>query len=92
MIMKDSNSIDRIIQVGDTSIGNHIRELRQRAGLKQTDTVAKLQVKGIDISVYSYNRIEKGTQNPTVSCLLALCSLFHCDMNDLFGFNKKELR
>ena len=90
MILKDSNSIDRVIQVDDTSIGNHIRQLRQRAGLKQTDTVARLQIMGVDISVYSYNRIEKGTQNPTVSCLLALCSLFHCDMNDIFGLSKES--
>ena len=86
--MKDSDSIDRIIQVKDINIGGNIRRLREQAGLKQVDLVAKLQVEGIDISVFSYNRIEKGTQNPTVSLLLTLCSLLHCDMNTLFGMVK----
>lgn len=84
--MKDEKSVNRVIQVNDTNIGGNIRYFRERAGLMQSETVRKLQISGIDISIYSYNRIEKGTQNPTVSCLLALCGLFCCDMNDLFGF------
>ena len=88
--MKDKSSIDRIIQVNDISIGDNIRRFREKAGFKQVDLVAKLQVAGLDISTFSYNRIEKGTQNPTVSCLLALCSLLHCDMNDLFGMSDRN--
>lgn len=75
----------RIIQVGDVSIGGNIRLQRERMGLKQTEMVARLQLLGCDISVYSYNRIEKGSQNPTVSQLLALCQIFSCDINCLFG-------
>ena len=90
--MKDSTSEDRVIQVNDINIGNNIRKFRERADLKQTETVSKLQIAGIDISVYSYNRIEKGTQNPTVSFLLTLCSLFGCDMNDLFGMTGEDPR
>ena len=90
--MKDSTSVDRVIQVNDINIGANIRKFRERAKLKQAETVRKLQIAGIDISVYSYNRIEKGTQNPTVSCLLTLCTLFGCDMNDLFGMTKEESR
>ncbi len=86
--MKNEKSVNIVIQVNDMDIGRNIRVFRERAGLMQTETVRKLQISGIDISVYSYNRIEKGTQNPTVSCLLALCNLFGCDMNDLFGFKK----
>ena len=88
--MKDSTSIDRVIQVNDINIGANIRKYREKAGLKQAETVRKLQISGVDISVFSYNRIEKGTQNPTVSCLLTLCSLFHCDMNALFGYPRQE--
>lgn len=87
--MKNEQSIERIIQVHDIMIGENIKYYRQKACLKQTDIVKKLQLLGIDISIYSYNRIEKGTQNPTVSFLLALCSLLDCDMNDLFGLSKK---
>lgn len=85
--MKSSFSVDRILQIGDVNIGDNIRRFREKAGLKQTAFVRMLQIEGIDISTYSYNRIEKGTQNPTVSFLLKVCSLLHCDMNDLFGLS-----
>lgn len=86
--MKDEKSINRIIQVGDINIGENIKYYRQQAKIKQTDIVRKLQLVGVDVSIYSFNRIEKGTQNPTVSFLLALCSLLECDMNDLFGIEQ----
>ena len=86
--MKDEKSVDRIIQVQDINIGENIKRYRKLKKLKQTDIVKKLQLVGIDISIYSYNRIEKGTQNPTVSFLLAICKLLDCDTNDIFGLNK----
>lgn len=73
--MKNENSIDRIIQINDTNIGNNIAALRKSLNIKQTDMIARLQTDGIDISIYSYNRIEKGSQNPTVSFLYSLCML-----------------
>ena len=84
--MKNQDSIDRIIQVNDINIGANIAKLRKSLKLKQTEMVAKLQINGLDISVYSYNRIEKGTQNPTVSFLYACCHILNCDMNTLFNF------
>lgn len=84
--MKNADSIDRIIQVGDIHLGKNIAALRKAAQIKQTDMVARLQTNGVDISIYSYNRIEKGTQNPTVSLLYACCRIFGCDMNRLFDF------
>ena len=83
--MEGRRSADRVIQVRDASIGGNIRKYRLQAGYKQTELVRKLQISGVDISVFSYNRIEHGTQNPTVSLLLTLCVLLRCDMNDLFG-------
>ena len=84
--MKSNSSKNRIIQVKDVDIGPHIVKLRKNAGFKQIEIVKKLQLSGIDISIYSYNRIEKGTQNPTVSMLISLCSILKCDMNDIFDF------
>ncbi|MBQ7481726.1 MAG: helix-turn-helix transcriptional regulator [Lachnospiraceae bacterium] len=78
---------NRIIQVKDINIGNNIRKYRKQAGYKQIDMVTRLQLAGYDISTFSYNRIEKGTQNPTVSLLLHLCNILSCDMNELFGIN-----
>ena len=79
---------DRIIQVSDVNIGENIRSLRIKSGYKQTQIVNQLQLSGYDISTFSYNRIEKGTQNPTVSLILYLCNIFDCDVNTLFGYNK----
>lgn len=75
----------RVIQVKDQNIGKFIREIREKQKIQQTDIVKQLQLRGVDISIYSYNRIEKGTQNPTVSCLLGLCDILNCDMNKIFG-------
>ena len=74
----------RVIQVKDKNIGSYIRVIREEQRIKQTDIVKQLQLRGVDISIYSYNRIEKGTQNPTVSCLLGLCDISKCDMNRIF--------
>lgn len=84
--MKNRESIDRIIQVNDIDIGKNISKIRKSMNIKQTDMVARLQINGIDISIYSYNRIEKGTQNPTVSFLFACCYILECDMNTIFDF------
>lgn len=84
--MKNSNSIDRVIQINDINIGKNIARLRKSMNIRQTDMVARLQIYGVDISIYSYNRIEKGTQNPTVSFLYACCHILSCDMNTLFDF------
>ena len=84
--MKSHESIDRIIQVNDINIGKNIARMRKSMNIKQTDMVARLQINGIDISIYSYNRIEKGTQNPTVSFLYACCHILECDMNTVFNF------
>ena len=88
--MKNQESIDRIIQVNDIDIGKNIAELRKSIKIKQTDMVARLQIAGIDISIYSYNRIEKGTQNPTVSFIYACCHILNCDMNMIFNFTAKS--
>lgn len=82
--MKRADTEFRIIQVKDKNIGSSIRKIREAQKIKQTDIVKQLQLRGVDISIYSYNRIEKGTQNPTVSCLLGVCDILKCDMNQIF--------
>ena len=88
--MKNQGSIDRVIQINDINIGNNIASLRKSMNIKQTDMVARLQINGINISIYSYNRIEKGSQNPTVSLLFACCSILDCDMNTIFNFHSAK--
>ena len=83
--MKRDFTEHRVIQIKDKNIGDNIRALREVKGLKQTQVVERLHLRGVDISVYTYNRIEKGRQNPTVSYLLAMCVILECDMNTIFG-------
>lgn len=75
----------RIIQVEDINIGRNIKNLREEHNLTQLDVLAKLQLLGVEISVYSYSKIENGRQNPTVSLLSALTKILDCDYNDFFG-------
>lgn len=83
--MKRDFTEHRVIQIGDKNIGEAIRELRSAKELKQTQVVEQLQLRGVDISIFTYNRIEKGKQNPTVAYLLGICEVLDCDMNDIFG-------
>lgn len=89
--MKDEKSLNRVIQVADINIGKNIAAMRKEKKIKQTEMVTRLQILEIDISIYSYNRVEKGTQNPTVSLLLACCSILDCDMNQIFGVDKSTV-
>lgn len=85
--MKNKGSEYRIIQVGDKiQIGSNIKKIRKAHGYKQIEFLTQLQLLGIDISIYSLNRIEQGTQNPTVSFLFAACCILKCDMNTLFQY------
>lgn len=75
----------RIIQVDDINIGKNIKTLREKSNLTQTDILARLQLMGVEISVYSLSKIENGRQNPTVSLLTALTELLDCDYNAFFN-------
>ncbi len=72
--MKSESSIDRIIQVDNIDIGQNIARLRKSMNIKQTDMVAKLQTNGVDVSIYSYNRIEVRKIPPCRFCMPAAIS------------------
>lgn len=90
--MKNEDSVDRIIQINSTDIGKNIADLRKSLNIRQKDMVARLQTDGVDISIYSYNRVEKGSQNPTVALLYGCCRILGCDMNKIFDFNLKKTK
>lgn len=68
----------------DISIGNNIRNLRKKSGFTQEQVIARLQLRGIEISRSSYSQIECGTYNIRVSELIALSELFQTDINSFF--------
>lgn len=67
----------------DMDIGQNIQQLRKKSGLTQDQTIAQLQVLGIEISKSTYAKIETNRMNIKVSELIALCKIFH-DIADFF--------
>lgn len=68
----------------DRDIGSNIQRARYSKGITQDETVAKLQLMGIDISRSTYAKIETNRINIRVSELIALSSIFGVDFNYFF--------
>lgn len=68
----------------DMDIGHRISLLRNAAGLTQDETVARLQVMGLEISKSTYAKIETNRMNIKVSELVALSQIFKTDFNSFF--------
>lgn len=66
------------------NIGENIRKSRLASGLTQEQTVARLQLWGIEISRGSYSHIECGLGNIRVEELLGLAEIFHVEIGDFF--------
>lgn len=66
-------------------IGHNISALRRAAGLTQDQTIAKLQIMGIEISKSTYAKIETNRMNIKVSELVALKRIFNVDFNAFFA-------
>ena len=54
----------------DVSIGSNIRKLRKKLKLTQGQVIAKLQLRGFNISRSIYSQIELGTYNKFWGALL----------------------
>lgn len=68
----------------DMDIGNNIKDIRKKCGLKQKDVIAKLQLLNIDISQSTYAKIETNRMNIKVSELMALKKIFDVDIDEFF--------
>lgn len=68
----------------DRTIGHNLRKLRIEAGLTQEQVVAKLQLRGIDMSRDFYAHIENGAYNIRTSELSALRKVYECSFDDIF--------
>lgn len=68
----------------DLDIGYRIGTLRKAAGLTQDQTVAKMQMMGLNISKSSYAKIETNRMNLKISELVALTEIFQTDFNAFF--------
>ncbi len=68
----------------DRYIGSNIQKARKNKGLTQDETIAQLQLMGIDMSRSTYAKIETDRINIRVSELIALSLLFDVDFNFFF--------
>lgn len=71
--------------VNKYNIGHNIRTLRKKNKLTQEQTVAKMQLLGLEISRGTYSQIECGIANIRVSDLLALQKIFNAEIQDFFA-------
>lgn len=75
----------------DMDIGRRIAALRKEAKLTQEQTVARLQLSGLEISKSTYAKIETNRMNLRVSELVALRRIFQTDFNAFFeGLDAEE--
>lgn len=65
-------------------IGANIQKARKQRGLTQDETIAKLQLMGVNISRSTYAKIETDRINIRVSELIALSQIFGVDFNFFF--------
>ncbi len=75
---------ERINQHLNPIVGTNIRRLRKEHGLKATEVIARLQLKGINVTTGIFSKVENGRNNPTVDMLIALTDIFKCDFNEFF--------
>ena len=68
----------------DRYIGANIQKARRNKGITQDETIARLQLLGIDISRSTYAKIETDGMNIRVSELIALSLIFEVDFNFFF--------
>lgn len=76
--------MERVNQRTNHLLGENIKRLRLNHGLRNRDIVAKLQIKGVEISPSTYSKVEMGLNNPSVDMLIALTEIFSCDFNEFF--------
>ena len=66
------------------NIGSNIRKFRMENHITQEQTVAKMQVLGVEISRSSFAQLECGLYNIKVQELLALSEIFNVPIANFF--------
>lgn len=75
----------KIKQIGDISIGENLKQLRENANMTQEQVATQLQLRSLSTSRSAYSQMEAGTYNIRVSELKALVEIFHTDYNTIFN-------
>lgn len=75
---------ERVNQHKNPIVGKNIKRLRKEQKMKSIDVIAKLQLKGLNINIGTFSKVENGYNNPSVDLLIALTDIFNCDFNAFF--------
>lgn len=75
---------ERVNQHKNPIVGKNIKRLRKEQKMKSIDVIAKLQLKGLNINIGTFSKVENGYNNPSVDLLIALTNIFNCDFNAFF--------
>lgn len=75
---------ERINQRLNPIVGANIRRLRKERGLKAIEVIARLQLKGINVTTGIFSKVENGRNNPSVDMLIALTGIFQCSFDEFF--------
>ena len=68
----------------DMNIGGNIQKIRYSRKLTQDQVIAKMNLKGIQISKSTYAKLETNRMNIKVRELVAMKEIFECEFNDFF--------
>lgn len=75
---------ERVNQHKNPIVGQNIKRLRKEKMMKSIDVIAKLQLKGLNINIGTFSKVENGYNNPSVDLLIALTDILNCDFNAFF--------
>ena len=75
---------ERLNQRQNHILGKNIKRLRVEQGLRNSDVVCQLQLRGIGISSSTYSKVESGKNNPTVDMIMALAQIYQCEYEEFF--------
>ena len=75
---------ERLNQRQNHLLGKNIKRLRVEQGLRNSDVVCQLQLRGIGISSSTYSKVESGKNNPTVDMIMALAQIYQCEYEEFF--------
>lgn len=75
---------ERVNQHKNPIVGKNIKRLRKEQKMKSIDLIAKLQLKGLNVNVGTFSKVENGYNNPSVDLLIALTDILGCDFNAFF--------
>ena len=70
--------------LGSELLGENIKQIRNRSGLTQEQTIAKLQVLGSPLSRSTYSLIEMGRGNLFINDLVGLKTVFNVEYEEFF--------